>query len=65
LIADDQPYTFLYVPLGISALQKKFVLLEKGATEKETHRPIQMEKAGLLYDLTKWYVPPRKAVMEQ
>jgi peptide/nickel transport system substrate-binding protein len=65
LIAEDQPYTFLYVPLGISALQKKFVLLEKDATGKETYRPIQMEKAGLLYDLTKWYVPPKKAVMEQ
>lgn len=57
LIAEDQPYTFLYVPLGISALQKKFALLERDRTGKEVLRPVQMEKAGLLYDLAKWYVP--------
>jgi peptide/nickel transport system substrate-binding protein len=57
LMAEDQPYTFLYVPLGIAALQKKFVLVEKDATGKETFRPIKMEKAGLTYDLIKWYVP--------
>jgi peptide/nickel transport system substrate-binding protein len=57
LIAEDQPYTFLFVPLGISALQKKFVLLEKDRTGRETFHEIKMEKAGLLYDLRKWYVP--------
>jgi peptide/nickel transport system substrate-binding protein len=57
LMAEDQPYTFLYVPLGLSALQKKFALLERDPTGKEVLRPIQMEKAGLLYDLPKWYVP--------
>ena len=57
LMAEDQPYTFLYVPLGIAALQKKFVLVEKDANGKETPRPIKMEKAGLTYDLIKWYVP--------
>lgn len=57
LMAEDQPYTFLYVPLGIAALQKKFVLVEKDSNGKETFRPIKMEKAGLTYDLIKWYVP--------
>jgi peptide/nickel transport system substrate-binding protein len=56
-IAEDQPYTFLYVPLGISILQKKFALLERDPAGKEVLRPIQMEKAGLLYDLIKWTVP--------
>jgi len=57
LMAEDQPYTFLYVPLGIPALQKKFVLVEKDPHGKEIYRPIKMEKAGLTYDLIKWYVP--------
>jgi hypothetical protein len=65
LIAEDQPYTFLFAPLGISSLQKKFVLLEKDWTGRETFHEIKMEKAGLLYDLTKWYVPSKKVVMEQ
>jgi hypothetical protein len=45
------------VELGISELQKKFVLLEKDRAGRETFHEIKMEKAGLLYDLTKWYVP--------
>jgi hypothetical protein len=45
------------VPLGISALQNKFVLAEKDSNAKEIFRPIKMEKAGLMYDLIKWYVP--------
>jgi len=64
LIADDQPYTFLYVPLGMAALQKKFQILERDAGGKEVLLPIQMEKAGLLYDLVKWQVPSG-IVMEQ
>jgi len=64
LIAEDQPYTFLFVPLAISALQNKFVLREKDAAGKKTFHEIKMEKAGLLYDLVKWYVPPEKAVVE-
>jgi peptide/nickel transport system substrate-binding protein len=57
LIADDQPYTFLFVPLAISALEKRFFLLQKDQAGKEHLEPIRMEKAGLLYDITKWYVP--------
>ncbi len=57
LIAEDQPYTFLYVPLGLSALRKKFVLVERDASGKEVMRPIQLEKAGLLYDIARWTVP--------
>ena len=64
LIAEDQPYTFLYVPLGISALQKKFVLMDKDREGKEVFQEIKMEKAGLLYDLIKWYVP-REIVLQK
>jgi peptide/nickel transport system substrate-binding protein len=59
LIAEDQPYTFLFVPLNLSILKKKFVLLEKTKTGKDIFRPIRMEKAGLFYDIAKWYVPKR------
>ncbi len=64
LIAEDQPYTFLFSPIGISALQRKFVLLERDPSGREIYRPIEMEKAGLMYDLIKWYVP-RGIVMEK
>jgi peptide/nickel transport system substrate-binding protein len=57
LMAEDQPYTFLYVPLGISTLQRKFFLAERDGAGKETLQEIKMEKAGLMYDLIKWYVP--------
>jgi peptide/nickel transport system substrate-binding protein len=64
LIAEDQPYTFLFVPLNLSALRKKFVLLEKSKRGRKILRPIQMEKAGLFYDITRWYVP-KQVVMEK
>jgi peptide/nickel transport system substrate-binding protein len=64
LIAEDQPYTFLFVPLSLSALQKRFFLLEKDTRGKKHLREIQMEKAGLLYDIIKWYVP-KNIVLEQ
>ena len=57
LMAEDQPYTFLYVPLGISGLQKKFVLVEESPSDQKIYKPIEMEKAGLMYDLIKWTVP--------
>jgi peptide/nickel transport system substrate-binding protein len=64
LMAEDQPYTFLFSPLGIAALQKKFVLLEQGPLGQKIYQPIKMEKAGLTYDLIKWYVP-REPVLEK
>jgi len=62
LMHEDQPYTFLFVPLGIAALQNKFVLAERDSKGKEIFRPIKMEKAGLTYDLIKWYVPGAPAL---
>jgi peptide/nickel transport system substrate-binding protein len=64
LMAEDQPYTFLYVPLGISTLQRKFSLAERDGSGKETLQEIKMEKAGLMYDLIKWYVP-REIVLQR
>ena len=64
LMAEDQPYTFLFSPLGISALQKKFVLVEETPPGQKTYKPIKIEKAGLTYDLIKWYVP-KETVLEK
>ncbi len=64
VMAEDQPYTFLFSPLSVSALQKKFVLVEEGPEGRKAYRPIKMEKAGLLYDLIKWYVP-EETVLER
>ena len=64
LMAEDQPYTFLYVPLGISTLQRKFSLAERDGSGRETLQEIKMEKAGLMYDLIKWYVP-REIVLQR
>jgi hypothetical protein len=63
-MAEDQPYTFLFSPLGISALQKKFVLTEEGPSRQKIYKPIKMEKAGLMYDLIKWVVP-KETVLEK
>ncbi|MDY6863464.1 MAG: peptide-binding protein [Thermodesulfobacteriota bacterium] len=51
LIAFDQPYTFLYVPLAISALSRRFVI-EKGGELS----PVKMEKGGIFHDLIWWKV---------
>lgn len=64
LIAEDQPYTFLYMPLGLSALQRRFFLIERDAKGREIFQEIRLEKAGLMYDLIRWTVP-RGIVMEQ
>ena len=64
MMAEDQPYTFLFSPIGMSALQNKFVLVEDGPSGQKNYRPIKIEKAGLMYDLIRWYVPT-KTVMEK
>ncbi|MBI3592663.1 MAG: peptide-binding protein, partial [Nitrospirae bacterium] len=48
ILADEQPYTFLYVPDALPALHKRFKGVEKA--------PI-----GIWYDFIHWYVPKNKA----
>jgi peptide/nickel transport system substrate-binding protein len=64
LMAEDQPYTFLYAPLGNSVLQRKFFLTQKDNRGKERYEEIKMEKAGLMYDLIRWTVP-KETVLER
>ncbi len=44
ILAEDQPYTFLYVPNALVALHKRF----KG---------VEPAPAGLMYNFEDWYVP--------
>jgi len=44
IIAEDQPYTFLFVPDALPAISKRF-------------RGVKPAPAGIDYNFTKWYVP--------
>jgi len=44
VLAEDQPYTFLYVPDSLPAISKRF-------------RGVKPAPAGIDYNFTKWYVP--------
>jgi len=55
LINEDQPYTFLYAPLGTRVLDKKIVLVQEGADDKEKYRKIYPTKSGdILFHFHKW-----------
>jgi peptide/nickel transport system substrate-binding protein len=47
ILAEDQPYTFLYVPNALPVLHKRFKGVEKA--------PL-----GIWYDFIHWYVPKEK-----
>ena len=44
ILAEDQPYTFLYVPYALPVIHERF-------------RGIEPAPAGISYNFTKWYVP--------
>ena len=44
ILAEDQPYTFLYVPYSLPIIHKRF-------------RGIEPAPAGISHNFTKWYVP--------
>ncbi len=46
LIHEDQPYTFLYAPLGTRVLDKKIVLVQEGEDGKENYQKIYPTKSG-------------------
>lgn len=55
VIANDQPYCFLFVPESTAALRRRFALLETADGRKRLV-PITISKAGLMYDIVKWKV---------
>ncbi len=44
ILAEDQPYTFLYVPMSLPIIHKRFKGIDPGP-------------AGISYNLNKWWVP--------
>ena len=55
LIHEDQPYTFLYAPLSTRVLDKKIVLVQKGADGKEEYQKIYPIKSGdITFHFHKW-----------
>lgn len=44
ILAEEQPYTFLYIPEALPALAKRF-------------RGVEPAPAGIRYNFTRWYVP--------
>lgn len=56
LIAEDQPYTFLYVGEGTPAIHRdRFKIRKPGPTGEDSVEEIRMTKMGLLYHLNHWY----------
>lgn len=47
ILAEEQPYTFLYVPEALPAVARRF-------------RGIEPAPAGITYNFTKWFVPARE-----
>ncbi|MBI5184273.1 MAG: peptide ABC transporter substrate-binding protein [Nitrospinae bacterium] len=55
LIAEDQPYTFLYAAKATTALDKKIVIVEKDAAGNESYKKIYPTKDGSIgYYFNKW-----------
>ncbi len=55
LIHEDQPYTFLYAPLGTLVLDKKIVLVDRLKDESETYSKIYPIKSGnITFYFHKW-----------
>jgi len=57
LLAEDQPYTFLFVSDALPALHRKFQVVEKDPSGKRVYSPVRVGQAGLMHDLIKWTVP--------
>lgn len=55
IIAEDQPYTFLYAAKSTTVLDKKIVIVEKDASGKEIYTKIYPTKDGSIgYYFNKW-----------
>ena len=55
MIADDQPYTFLYVGLATRVLDKKIVLVERAADGRARYEKIYPTKSGsIAFYFNKW-----------
>jgi len=54
ILNEDQPYTFLYVPKGMTALRRGEFMIAGRGEERDKLTPITMTPAGITYFLTDW-----------
>jgi len=54
LIAADQPYTFLVAARATWVLDRKLVIVERDASGRERHRPIEPVKGILTFHFERW-----------
>jgi ABC-type transport system substrate-binding protein len=65
IIADEQPYTFLYVGKWTAVLDKKIVVMERSPSGEETIEKITPTKTGdYSYYFNKWIKLPDNPVFE-
>jgi peptide/nickel transport system substrate-binding protein len=62
LLAEEQPYTFLFVSDASPALRRKFKVEEKDPAGKTELAEVKPGKAGLMHDLIHWTVPKEAAL---
>jgi ABC-type transport system substrate-binding protein len=63
LIAEEQPYTFLYVSKWTAVLDKRIVIKETNAEGKVVYKKITATKTGnYMYDFNKWIKLPEVPV---
>ncbi len=54
ILNEDQPYTFLYVPKGMTALRRDEFMIAGRGEERDRLSPITMTPAGITYFLKDW-----------
>ncbi len=61
IIAEDQPYTFLFVAEGMTGLARRFVVMrEDEKSGRLVAGKVKMEKSGIMSDLIRWMVEPER-----
>lgn len=65
IIAEDQPYTFLYAGKWSAVLDKRIVLLEKDENGNRVYRKIEPTRTGnYKFDFNRWIKLPKEPVFE-
>ena len=60
IIAEEQPYTFLYVGKWTAILDKRIVVREVGSGGQVSYRPIKPTKTGnFMFYFNKWIKLPQ------
>jgi ABC-type transport system substrate-binding protein len=65
LIAEDQPYTFLYSPRVTQVLDRRLVIVERDATGAERHRRIEAYHGRIAFFFEQWRKLANDPVFEE